>query len=82
MKPGVLVVNTARAELLDDAAVLEGLTAGIISGLATDVFHTEPPEPSPRLAHDNVVSMPHAGGLTQERAVAGSPRAPPNSRLA
>lgn len=66
LKRGVVVVNTARAELIDDAALLAALESGQVGGLATDVFRTEPPEPSALLAHPRVIQTPHAGGFTQE----------------
>lgn len=66
MKRGAFVVNTARAELIDDAAVLNALDEGQLSGLATDVFRTEPPEQSALLNHDRVILTPHAGGFTDE----------------
>lgn len=66
LKPGVVVVNTARAELIDDAAMLAALDSGQVSTLATDVFHREPPEMTPLLRHDRVILTPHAGGLTEE----------------
>lgn len=66
MRPGGVIVNTARAELVDEVAVLAALDAGHLSALATDVFHTEPPEPSALLAHDRVILTPHAGGFTAE----------------
>lgn len=66
MKRGVTVVNTARAELIDDDAILAALDSGQVAVLATDVFRTEPPAPSALLAHDRVIQTPHAGGLTEE----------------
>lgn len=66
LKRGVVVVNTARAELVDDAAMLAGLQSEQIGGFATDVFRKEPPEPSPLLAHPRVIQTPHAGGFTEE----------------
>jgi D-3-phosphoglycerate dehydrogenase len=66
LRRGVVVVNTARAELIDDAAMLAALESGHVGGLATDVFRSEPPEPSPLLAHPRVIQTPHAGGFTEE----------------
>lgn len=74
-KPGLVIVNTARASLIDDDAVLAALESGTVSCLATDVFHTEPPSASDLLSHDRVIQTPHAGGLTEEsvqRATSGA----------
>ena len=48
--------------------VLEGLNSGHLSGLGTDVFHTEPfpnPETDPILSHPNVIATPHVAGVTE-----------------
>lgn len=66
MKEGVFIINTARASLVDDAAILNGLESGKIRGFATDVFPSEPPEPTPLLLHERVVLTPHAGAFTEE----------------
>jgi phosphoglycerate dehydrogenase-like enzyme len=66
MKKGVLIINTARAALLDEKAVLEGLGSGRIAGLATDVFDREPPGDSPLIKHSRVIATPHVGGYTAE----------------
>ncbi|MGA0543053.1 phosphoglycerate dehydrogenase [Neotabrizicola sp. VNH66] len=66
MKRGVTVINTARAELVEDTAMLAALDSGQVGVLATDVFHAEPPAPSALLAHDRVILTPHAGGFTEE----------------
>lgn len=66
MRPRVVVVNTARAELIDEEAMVEALDSGHVSALATDVFPKEPPDPSPLLAHERVILTPHAGGFTDE----------------
>jgi D-3-phosphoglycerate dehydrogenase len=59
-------VNTARAELVDEDAMLDALNSGQVSAYATDVYRKEPPDPSPLLEHDRVILMPHAGGFTRE----------------
>jgi phosphoglycerate dehydrogenase-like enzyme len=66
MKNGVLLINTARANLLDDDAVLDALESGRMGGLATDVYRTEPPTDGRLVRHPRVVATPHAGGFTEE----------------
>ena len=66
MKHGVYLINTARAVLIDEDAVLEGLNSGQLLGFATDVYAKEPPEASPLLSHENVITTPHIGGFTVE----------------
>ncbi len=64
LAPGAVIVNTARAGLIDDAALLAALDQGQVGTYATDVFHTEPPEPSSLLRHPRVVTTSHIGGFT------------------
>jgi phosphoglycerate dehydrogenase-like enzyme len=65
MKRGVLVVNTARAQIVDHAALLAAITAGIVGGYGTDVWDPEPPATGdPLLADERVVVTPHVAGLT------------------
>ena len=66
MKKGVYLINTARAALIDEDAVLGGLTSGQIAGFATDVYAKEPPDASPLFSHENVITTPHIGGFTVE----------------
>lgn len=66
MKKGVYLINTARADLVDENALLEALNNGHVAGLAIDVFATEPPGPGPLVEHDRVIATPHIGGYTQE----------------
>lgn len=66
MKKGVYLINTARAGLMDEAALLDALEEGRVAGLGLDVFATEPPGRSPLIEHERVVATPHIGGFTDE----------------
>jgi len=67
MKPGVLLVNAARGEIVDEAALLEALESGKVGGAALDVFAKEPVDPaSPLVAHPRLVCTPHLGASTEE----------------
>ena len=61
---GAVLVNTARASLVDDEAVLAALGSGALSAYAVDAFETEPPGPSALLRHERVIATPHVGGYT------------------
>ncbi len=66
MKKGVRIVNCARGELIDDAALVEALKSGHVAGAALDVFSVEPLKDSPYWAMDNVILTPHIAGSTGE----------------
>ncbi|MBI4493544.1 MAG: D-2-hydroxyacid dehydrogenase family protein [Chloroflexi bacterium] len=67
MKRSAILVNTARAELTDEQALAEALSAGHIAGAGLDVYLQEPlPATSPLLRLDNVVLSPHVGWITRE----------------
>ena len=66
MKCGAYLVNTARAELIDEAAVEAALDSGALAGFATDVFVTEPPSVLSLARHRGVIVTPHIGGFTAE----------------
>lgn len=69
-KPGVIVVNTARAGVVDETALIALLRSGHIGHYATDVFTQEPtPKDDPLLALDNVTLTAHAGYNTPEAAM-------------
>ena len=65
MRDGVRLVNAARGELVDEAALLEALGSGKVAGAALDVFGTEPYS-GPLLEHDRVVVTPHLAASTGE----------------
>ena len=67
MKQGVLIVNTARGPLIDEAALIAALDAGKVGGAALDVVTVEPlAKDSPLLNRDNVILTPHIGFYSVE----------------
>jgi D-3-phosphoglycerate dehydrogenase len=66
MRRGVFLVNTARADVVEEQAVLEALESGQIAGYATDVFPQEPPKDWALAGHERVIATPHIGGFTEE----------------
>jgi D-3-phosphoglycerate dehydrogenase len=66
MKEGVRVINCARGELVDEAAMVEALKSGKVAGAAIDVFRDEPAKESPYFGLENVVCTPHLGAATTE----------------
>ncbi|KKU60149.1 MAG: Phosphoglycerate dehydrogenase-like protein oxidoreductase [Parcubacteria group bacterium GW2011_GWA2_47_12] len=70
MKRGVLFVNAARGEAVDESALLEALESGRVAGAALDVYSAEPPfsgKVSAKLvSHPDVIATPHVGAFTPE----------------
>ena len=67
MKPTAVLINTARAGLVDEAALIDALQNHRIAGAGLDVFHEEPlPPDSPLLAMDNVTLTPHLAGTSND----------------
>jgi len=66
MKGGVRIINCARGELVDEAALAASLASKHVAGAALDVFSQEPPKNSPLIGLENVIATPHIAGSTQE----------------
>ena len=61
------LINTARGEVVDEAALVEALGNGTIAGAGLDIFAAEPPgDANPLWALDNVIVSPHCAGVTGE----------------
>ena len=66
MKKGVRLVNCARGELLNEAAVVEALQSGQLGGAGLDVYSHEPLKESPLMTLPSVLLTPHIAGSTNE----------------
>ena len=72
MKPGAILINTARGAIVHEEALLDALATGRIAGAGLDVFATEPlPQHHPLTLLGNVVLTPHCAGITPEALEAG-----------
>ena len=66
MKKTAVLVNCARGEIVQEAALADALKGGAIAGAALDVFEKEPPAGSPLLSAPHIVFTPHLGASTHE----------------
>jgi len=69
LKKSAYIVNCARGEIIDEAALAASVKNGEIAGAALDVFEKEPPTGSPILAVENTSLTPHLGASTREAQV-------------
>ena len=80
MKPTAFLINNARGDVVDEAALIAALRAGTIAGAALDVYEREPAVSPELLTMENVVLLPHLGSATRETRVAMGVRALDNLR--
>lgn len=66
MKRSAFLINTARGEVIDSAALISALRGGAIAGAGLDVYEREPDVPEELLGMENVVVLPHMGSATVE----------------
>jgi lactate dehydrogenase-like 2-hydroxyacid dehydrogenase len=81
MRRTAFLVNTARGDVVDEAALVEALREGRIAGAGLDVYEREPEVAPALLTMENVVLLPHLGSATEETRVAMGMRALENLRL-
>jgi lactate dehydrogenase-like 2-hydroxyacid dehydrogenase len=70
MKRGAFLINTARGDVVDEAALISALENGTICGAGLDVYEAEPNVPEKLKALENVVLLPHLGSATEETRTA------------
>ena len=66
MKRGIIIINTARGGVMDEAALVEALNSGIVDNVGLDVFENEPEIHPGLLKNDRVLLVPHMGTWTVE----------------
>ncbi|KAJ5570124.1 uncharacterized protein N7459_009554 [Penicillium hispanicum] len=81
MKDGVVIVNTARGAVIDEAALVEALDSGKVFSAGLDVFEEEPKIHPGLVSNPNVMLVPHMGTWTKETQTAMEEWAIENVRL-
>ena len=66
MKPGVVIVNTARGAVMDEAALVAALDDGTVASVGLDVYENEPEIHPGLVSNDKVLLLPHMGTYTVE----------------
>ena len=81
MRRDAFLINTARGDVVDEAALVQALAAGRLAGAGLDVYEKEPQVTPALLTMENVVLLPHLGSATRETREAMGRRAIENLRL-
>lgn len=70
MKRGIVIVNTARGAVMDEAALVKALDDGIVTSVGLDVFENEPEIHPGLVQNERVLLLPHMGTYTEETQAA------------
>ena len=70
MKPGVIIINTARGAVMDEAALVSALDNGTVASVGLDVYENEPEIHPGLMSNDKVMLLPHMGTATVETQTA------------
>ncbi|KPM46073.1 putative 2-hydroxyacid dehydrogenase UNK4.10 [Neonectria ditissima] len=82
MKPGIVIVNTARGAVMDEGALVKALEAGQVASVGLDVYENEPEIHPELITNENVLLVPHMGTWTVETETKMEEWAIGNVRLA
>ena len=66
MKHGVIIINTARGAVMDEAALVKALDDGVVASVGLDVYEEEPKVHPGLVANERVTLLPHMGTWTVE----------------
>ena len=71
MKPGVVIINTARGAVMDEAALVQALDDGVVGSVGLDVYEEEPKIHPGLLKNEKVMLLPHMGTASYEVSTLG-----------